>query len=122
MSVALAMVRLTILDGLAAWIWRLRPILGVIWMLLLVLPWFVAIFWRAGDAFFADSIGGDMLSKLSAQESHGAPPGAYLLLFWVTFWPGAALAGMAAPAVWRAARGARPANPRPVTFSRSWCV
>jgi hypothetical protein len=40
-----------------------------------VLPWFVAIYLRAGDAFFADSVGGDMLSKLSAQESHGAPPG-----------------------------------------------
>ncbi len=74
------------------------------WMLVLVLPWFIAIFWRAGDAFFADSIGGDMLSKLGAQESHGAPPGVYLLLFWVTFWPGAPLAGMAAPAVWRARR------------------
>jgi 4-amino-4-deoxy-L-arabinose transferase-like glycosyltransferase len=74
------------------------------WLLVLVLPWFVAIFWRAGETFFSDSIGGDMLSKLAAQESHGAPPGAYLLLFWVTFWPGAALAGMAAPAVWRARR------------------
>ncbi len=41
---------------------------------------------------------------MPAQESHGAPPGAYLLLFWVTFWPGAPLAGMAAPAVWRARR------------------
>ena len=73
-------------------------------MLLLVLPWFVAIFWRAGNEFFADSVGGDMLAKLTAQESHGAPPGTYLLLFWVTFWPGAPLAGMAAPAVWRARR------------------
>jgi 4-amino-4-deoxy-L-arabinose transferase-like glycosyltransferase len=45
-----------------------------------------------------------MLSKLSAQESHGAPPGVYLLLFWITFWPGAPLAVMAAPAVWRARR------------------
>ena len=45
-----------------------------------------------------------MLSKLGAQESHGAPTGLYLLLFWITFWPGAALAGMAAPAVWRARR------------------
>jgi 4-amino-4-deoxy-L-arabinose transferase-like glycosyltransferase len=70
----------------------------------LVLPWFVAIYLRAGDAFFADSVGGDMLSKLSAQESHGAPPGLYLLLFWITFWPGAPLAAMAAPAVWRARR------------------
>jgi 4-amino-4-deoxy-L-arabinose transferase-like glycosyltransferase len=69
-----------------------------------VLPWFIAIYWRAGDAFFTDSVGGDMLSKLAAQESHGAPPGLYLLLFWITFWPGAPLAGMAVPAIWRARR------------------
>ena len=104
MFVGLTIVTLAILDRSAAWLWRLRPVWGLMWTLVLVLPWFVAIFWRAGDAFFADSIGGDMLSKLSAQESHGAPPGVYLLLFWVTFWPGAALAGMAAPAVWRARR------------------
>jgi 4-amino-4-deoxy-L-arabinose transferase-like glycosyltransferase len=104
MFVGLTIGTLAILDRSAAWLWRLRPILGLIWTLVLVLPWFVAILLRAGDAFFADSIGGDMLSKLGAQESHGAPPGLYLLLFWVTFWPGAALAGMAAPAVWRARR------------------
>ena len=104
MFVGLTIVTLAILDRSANWIWRLRPVWGLMWMLVLVLPWFVAIFWRAGDAFFADSIGGDMLSKLSAQESHGAPPGVYLLLFWITFWPGAPLAGMAAPAVWRARR------------------
>jgi 4-amino-4-deoxy-L-arabinose transferase-like glycosyltransferase len=104
MFVGLTIVTLAIVDRSAGWLWRLRPGLGLIWMLLLVLPWFIAIFWRAGETFFADSIGGDMLSKLAAQESHGAPPGVYLLLFWVTFWPGAPLAGMAAPAVWRARR------------------
>jgi 4-amino-4-deoxy-L-arabinose transferase-like glycosyltransferase len=72
---------------------------------LLVLPWFVAIYLRAGNTFFADSIGGDMLNKIaSGQESHGAPPGVYFLLFWIAFWPGAPLAAMAAPAVWRARR------------------
>jgi 4-amino-4-deoxy-L-arabinose transferase-like glycosyltransferase len=104
MFVLLTIVTLAIVDRSAAWLWRLRPVWGLIWMLVLVMPWFVAIFWRAGDTFFAESIGGDMLSKLAAQESHGAPPGLYLLLFWVTFWPGAPLAGMAAPAVWRARR------------------
>ena len=104
MFVGLTIAVLAILDRSAAWLWRMRPVWGLMWMLVLVLPWFVAIFWRAGDAFFADSIGGDMLSKLAAQESHGAPPGLYLVLFWVTFWPGAPLAGMAAPAVWRARR------------------
>jgi 4-amino-4-deoxy-L-arabinose transferase-like glycosyltransferase len=104
MFVGLTIAALAILDRSAVWFLRLRPVWGLMWTLVLVLPWFVAIFWRAGDAFFADSIGGDMLSKLAAQESHGAPPGLYLLLFWVTFWPGAPLAGMAAPAVWRARR------------------
>src|SRR6201747_1699490 len=102
--VALTIGALAILDRTATWIWRLRPVWGLTWLLVLVLPWFIAIFWRAGDTFFVDSLGGDMLSKFAAQESHGAPPGTYLLLFWVTFWPGAALAGMAAPAVWRARR------------------
>src|SRR3954469_1492458 len=104
MFIVLTIATLAVLDRSAAWLWRLRPVWGLMWLLILVLPWFVAIFFRAGEAFFSDSLGGDMLSKLAAQESHGAPPGLYLLLFWITFWPGAALAGMAAPAVWRARR------------------
>ncbi|MGY4608810.1 4-amino-4-deoxy-L-arabinose transferase-like glycosyltransferase [Bradyrhizobium sp. USDA 4474] len=104
MFAGLTIVALAIQDRDSSWLWRLRPVWGLMWMLVLVLPWFIAIFWRAGDAFFADSVGGDMLSKLSAQESHGAPPGVYLALFWITFWPGAPLAAMAAPAVWRARR------------------
>ncbi len=104
MFAGLAIVMLAILDGSATWLWRLRPVWGLMWMLVLVLPWFIAIFWRAGDTFFTNSLGGDMLAKLAAQESHGAPPGFYLLLFWITFWPGAPLAGMAVPAVWRARR------------------
>jgi 4-amino-4-deoxy-L-arabinose transferase-like glycosyltransferase len=102
--VALTIGTLAILDRTATWVWRLRPVWGLTWLLVLILPWFIAIFWRAGDAFFVDSLGGDMLSKIAAQESHGAPPGTYLLLFWVTFWPAAPLAALAAPAVWRARR------------------
>ena len=104
MFVGLTILTLGILDRNASWLWRLRPVWGLMWTLVLVLPWFIAIYWRAGDTFFTDSVGGDMLSKLAAQESHGAPPGLYLLLFWITFWPGAPLAGMAAPAIWRARR------------------
>jgi 4-amino-4-deoxy-L-arabinose transferase-like glycosyltransferase len=84
---------------------RLKPVAGVAWMLLLVLPWFVAIVVRSGDSFFAESLGHDLFAKLgSGQESHGSPPGTYLLLFWLTFFPGAMLAGLAAPAIWRARR------------------
>lgn len=105
MFVGLTLASLAFLDRSLAWVWRLRPGIGVVWTLLLVLPWFVAIVLKSGDSFFAQSLGGDMFNKLAqGQESHGAPPGLYFVIFWATFWPGAALAAMAAPAVWRARR------------------
>lgn len=105
MFVGLTVLTLIVLDRSARWVLDLRPLPGVIWMVALVLPWFIAILGRAGDTFFAESLGHDMLAKVaSSQEAHGAPPGTYFLLFWVTFWPGAVLAGMAAPALWKAWR------------------
>ncbi len=105
MFVALAVGALIVVDRSAAWLMALRPLPGIAWFAALVLPWFVAIMARSGDSFFAESIGQDLLAKVaSGQESHGAPPGYYLLLFWVTFWPGATLAGLAAPAIWAARR------------------
>jgi 4-amino-4-deoxy-L-arabinose transferase-like glycosyltransferase len=103
MFVGLASIMLVTLNRSFAWLFRLRPLAGVAWMLLLVLPWFVAIVAKSGDNFFAESIGHDLFAKIgSGQESHGMPPGTYLLLFWVTFFPGAMLAPLAAPAIWRA--------------------
>jgi 4-amino-4-deoxy-L-arabinose transferase-like glycosyltransferase len=103
--VGLAALTLSIIDRSARWLLALRPIPGLIWCAALVLPWFLAIIMRTGDSFFAESIGHDLLSKLAqGQESHGAPPGFYFLLFWATFWPGAILTGFALPAVWAARR------------------
>jgi len=102
MVVALAAVTLAVADRSAGWLARLRPLAGVAWLLLLVLPWFIAIVSRSGDAFFASSVGGDLMSKLSGgSEGHWAPPLTYLVLFWLTFWPAAPLAALAAPAAWR---------------------
>ena len=108
---------LAIADRSLQWIKPLRPASGVVWFLLLVLPWFLAIVFRSGGGFFAGSVGHDMLAKVaSGQESHGAPPGLYFLLFWVTFWPGAVLAGLAVPAVWKARRE------RGTRFLLAWLV
>jgi 4-amino-4-deoxy-L-arabinose transferase-like glycosyltransferase len=83
----------------------LRPLVGVGWMILLVLPWFIAIYLRVGTGFLTSSVGEDMLAKLtSGQEAHGAPPGLYFVLFFATFWPASMLAGLAAPAVWNVRR------------------
>ena len=101
--VGLAALTLSITDRSGRWLWSLRPFAGLAWLIVLVLPWFVAITVKAGAGFYEQSVGQDMLAKIfGGQESHGAPPGFYFLLFWVTFWPGSVLAGLAAPAVWKA--------------------
>jgi len=103
MFVGLCAVMLVTLGRSFGWLGRLKPLPGVAWMLLLVLPWFIAIVAKSGDSFFAESLGRDLFAKIgSGQESHGAPPGTYALLFWVTFFPGAMLLPLVAPAIWRA--------------------
>lgn len=105
MLVTLTTLALVIHDRSFRWIWKLKPIPGILWTIVLVLPWFIAILLRSGDSFLMESLGKDLLAKVaSGQESHGAPPGYYLALFWVTFWPTAPLALLAAPAVWAVRR------------------
>ncbi len=117
MVVGLAAVALSLLDRSARWLNALRPLAGAGWLVVLVLPWFIAIYLRAGDAFLIDSVGRDMLSKIGGgQESHGAPPGLYIVLFFVTFFPAAALAIPAVPAIW--SRRREPA----VRFLLAWFV
>ena len=107
MVVGLAAATLIILDRSARWLLALRPVPGLVWLFLLVLPWFIAIYSRVGSQFLVASVGEDMLAKIaSPQESHGAPPGFYVLLFFVTFFPASILAGLAAPAVWAVRRQA----------------
>jgi 4-amino-4-deoxy-L-arabinose transferase-like glycosyltransferase len=117
MFVVLTAVTLSIADRSARWVWSLRPLAGFAWMVLLVLPWFAAIIAKSGSDFFVQAVGHDMLGKVtSGQEAHGAPPGFYFVLFWVTFWPGSVLAGLAALAIWRSRR-----EPGP-QFLLAWLV
>jgi len=117
MIVGLAAGALIVVDRSTRWLLALKPLVGIAWLALLVLPWFIAIVGRAGDAFFAESVGQDLLSKVFAgQESHGAPPGTYFVLFWLTFWPGATLAALATPAVWASRRESA------VKFLLAWLV
>jgi 4-amino-4-deoxy-L-arabinose transferase-like glycosyltransferase len=110
MFVVLTALTLSIADRSWRWIGKLRPFVGFLWVILLVMPWFAAIMAKSGGSFFARALGEDMLAKVaSGQEAHGAPPGYYLLLFFITFWPASVLAGLATPMVWKAKRepGAR---------------
>ena len=72
------------------------PLAGIVWFAILVLPWFVAIIGRTARRILG-RIGWARIcfSKVfAAQETHGAPPGYYFVLFWLTFWPGADARGV----------------------------
>ncbi|MFD6319023.1 ArnT family glycosyltransferase [Methylorubrum thiocyanatum] len=89
-------------EGSARWLLDLRPRLGLALTLAVVAPWFLAIAWKSGGAFFGEAVGRDMLGKVgTGAEKHWGPPGAYALAFFATFWPGAAFAALAIPFAWR---------------------
>ncbi len=86
----------------ANWLLILRPKLGLLIVAIIVVPWLFMIISKTGTAFFSESVGKDMLGKVaSGQERHGAPFGTYFGIFWVTFWPVAPLAALAAPYAFR---------------------
>jgi 4-amino-4-deoxy-L-arabinose transferase-like glycosyltransferase len=107
MVVGVTAVTLCVIDRSARWLQVLRPLHGIIFLAIFVLPWLIAIYARTGDAFFLQSVGHDTLGKITtAQESHGGPPGYYLILFFATFFPASILVGLAAPAIWARRRAA----------------
>jgi 4-amino-4-deoxy-L-arabinose transferase-like glycosyltransferase len=115
--VALTVLALSIVDRSVRWLLALRPLAGVAFFIVLALPWFVAISMRTGDAFVLNSVVHDALGKIVfSQEAHGAPPGYYLVLFFVTFFPAATLAMLAVPAVWAGRREYR------TRFLLAWLV
>lgn len=88
------------------WLRRLRPGLGFMWMLILTLPWFIAIGITSGGDFYAQSIGRDLFEKIGqSRERPFMPPGAYTFGFFPALgWPLAPLAFLAIPfaiASWR---------------------
>lgn len=117
MVVGLTAATLALITRRAGWLGGLRPWPGVLVFLVLVIPWYAAITGRAGAAFWAESLGRDLFGKVAeVQESHGAPPGAYLALSWLLFWPGAAFLVAGAGALWQL-------RDRPlVQFAAAWAV
>jgi 4-amino-4-deoxy-L-arabinose transferase-like glycosyltransferase len=89
-------------DRSASFLRTLRPRLGISLIVLIVSPWAVAVTIATGGAFFRDAVGSDLLPKLiSGQESHGLPPGFFLALLMVTFWPGSLFVLPALARAWR---------------------
>ncbi|MGQ3672814.1 ArnT family glycosyltransferase [Xanthobacter sp. TB0136] len=115
--VGITVLVLVVIERSAGFLKSLKPLPGLVWCLLLVLPWFVAIYYVTDGAFYQHAVGVDMLGKVTeGQEGHGAPPGTYLVAVWGTYWPGIVLAVLAAPFAWRARRE------KPMRFLLAWLV
>ncbi|MCV6585922.1 MAG: glycosyltransferase family 39 protein [Marinibacterium sp.] len=102
MVVGLTVLALSLWTWDLRWLAPLRPRAGLILFLALVLPWYIAITIKSGSAFWAESLGRDLLGKIGEGEaSKGAPPGTYALAVWATFWPAAILLPFGLAAAWR---------------------
>jgi 4-amino-4-deoxy-L-arabinose transferase-like glycosyltransferase len=93
---------LVLADRDAGWLKALRPGWGLPLAALIVGPWLAAMMAATHDQFIAGSLGRDFFGKIvGAQQGHGAPPGSYLLLLALIFWPGSLFAAGGLLRAWR---------------------
>ena len=103
-------VGLTVIAASAAtrnvgWLKPLRPLTGLALAAAIAAPWFIAIGLISEGDYFTQSIGGDLLGKITrGQQGHGAPPGYYAALVWITLFPAGALLAPAIKPIWRRRR------------------
>src|SRR5436190_10961582 len=68
------------------WWWKLRPLLGVLILIVIVAPWLIMLHHREPAAFRA-MLGEPVRHLTSDQDSHWTYPGYYPLTIWLTFFP-----------------------------------
>jgi 4-amino-4-deoxy-L-arabinose transferase-like glycosyltransferase len=115
--IAPAMLAVSAWDRDFRWLKRLGWGWGLPLVALLVGPWAIAITIATDGGFWREAIAGDLAPKLAGgHESHGAPPGYYLLGALVMFFPATLLLPAALSTGW--SRRAEPA----IRFLVCWLV
>ncbi|MGX9143869.1 ArnT family glycosyltransferase [Mesorhizobium sp. 128a] len=85
---ALTVVTLVAFERDWRWLAKLKTGRGLILVVLIVLPWLALITWKSHGAFLQQAVGKDMLGKVAqGEESHGVPPGFYVLTYSLFMWP-----------------------------------
>lgn len=104
-------------DRTLSWAKPLRPVFGIPLMLAVALPWLMAIIVQSDGHFLQKAVVEDMLNKVGGGvESHGAPPGYYLAILALTFWPGSLFLPVAVAGAWIARAE------KPVRFLICWAL
>lgn len=115
--VGLTAALLCVFERRTRWLLALKPLAGLAIALVIALPWYVIIYFESSGEFFQASAGTNLLGKVfTGQQSHGFPPGYYLLMANVTFWPASLALVLGLPWIWRHRR--EPA----VRFCLAWII
>ncbi|RZJ88706.1 MAG: glycosyltransferase family 39 protein [Brevundimonas sp.] len=115
--IGLAVIALTVWDRDARWLKKLGWGWGLPLTLLIVGPWAIAITIATDGDFWREAVGHDLGGKITgAQESHGGPPGMYVLLSPLLLFPATLLLPAALSTAW--SRRNDPA----VRFAVCWLV
>jgi 4-amino-4-deoxy-L-arabinose transferase-like glycosyltransferase len=115
--VAPAMILLSLWDRNWAWLKRLGWGWGLPLVALIVGPWAIAITVATDGGYWREAIAGDLAPKIAGgHESHGAPPGYYLLLAPLLVFPATLMLPAALSTAW--SRRAEPA----IRFLVCWLV
>ncbi|HZV84528.1 MAG TPA: glycosyltransferase family 39 protein [Brevundimonas sp.] len=115
--IAPAMLALSIWDRDIKWMRRLGWGWGLPLVALIVGPWAIAITIATDGAFWREAIVGDLAPKVAGgDEGHGVPPGLYLLIAPILFFPATLALPAAVSAAWQ--RRGEPA----IRFLVCWLV
>ncbi|MEY4555247.1 MAG: hypothetical protein RL093_366 [Pseudomonadota bacterium] len=99
--VAPAMIALSVWDRDVSWLKRLGWGWGLPLVALIVGPWAIAITIATDGGFWTEAIGGDLAPKIAGgDEGHGVPPGLYLLIAPLLFFPATLLLPAALSTGW----------------------
>ena len=100
-----------LLSGALAWWWgwpartvwrRLHPRRGLLAFVLLSAPWYLMMLLGTKGEFLRVAVNQQLVQRVSTgMEQHGAPPGFYLALSVIVFFPWSCLAPMAVLGAWR---------------------
>ena len=124
MIVGLAVSALIVVDRSARWLAALKPLAGVVWFALLVLPWFLAIVGPCGRRV-PRRVGGTGPARArscAARSSTGAPPGYYFAAVLGDVLAGRDAGGIGgAGGLGDAARAAAPSSCSPGWFRHGSC-
>lgn len=85
-------ITMAVIDRRWRWLWQLRPWLGLLVIMVMVIPWIwlvaSSVGWQAIERFIDEEI---IRRASSGVEGHWGPPGYHLVLLVVLFWPGSLL-------------------------------